>query len=214
MEESAYVVPGFDAAGIPAQIKKSGALDLALIACRTPCRAAAVFTRNKFPSAAVEYDRRLLGFNATGVHGVVINSGCANACTGVQGDANARLMAEAVEKELGAGDHALFVMSTGVIGVQLPIQRITAAAPQLVGQLRPDGWNDAARAIMTTDTRPKLATRTAFIDGQPVRLTGIAKGAGMIHPNMATMLSTVVTDAVITQPVLQRVLNAGRRCEL
>ncbi|MCC6454027.1 MAG: bifunctional glutamate N-acetyltransferase/amino-acid acetyltransferase ArgJ [Caldilineaceae bacterium] len=207
--DAEFVVPGFDAAGIVAGIKKSGAPDLTLIVSRIPCRAAAAFTKNAFPAAPVQYDRRLLSLNPTAIHGVVINSGCANACTGVPGDANARLMAEAVERALGANDNSVFVMSTGVIGVQLPMDKLTQGIPQAVDQLRPDGWADAAQAIMTTDTRPKLVTRSAEIDGQTVRLTGIAKGAGMIHPDMATMLSCIATDAAISQPLLQQALSAA-----
>ncbi|MDQ3248225.1 MAG: bifunctional glutamate N-acetyltransferase/amino-acid acetyltransferase ArgJ, partial [Chloroflexota bacterium] len=187
-------------------IKKSGAADVALIASRTPCRAAATFTQNAFPAAPVLYDRRLLAFNPEGVHGVIINSGCANACTGTPGDVNARRTAEAVEAALGAENHTIFVMSTGVIGVQLPIDKLLTTIPGTVAALRPDGWADAAGAIMTTDTRPKLFTRSVALNGHPVRLTGIAKGAGMIHPNMATMLSTIVTDAHVAQPLLQRAL--------
>lgn len=203
------VVPGFDAAGIAAGIKKNGAPDLALILSRVPCRAAAVFTKNAFPAAPVLYDRALLALNPEAVHGVVINSGCANACTGVPGDANARLMAEAVEKAIGAGDHAVMVMSTGVIGVQLPMDKINDGVPKAVAQLRTDGWPDAARAIMTTDTRPKLFARCVEVGGATIRLTGIAKGAGMIHPDMATMLSVIVTDAAIAQPMLQAALVAA-----
>ena len=204
-----FVVPGFDAAGFAAGIKKNGALDLALIASRVPCRAAATFTKNAFPAAPVQYDRRLLSLNPDGIHGVLINSGCANACTGVPGDANARLMAEMTERALGATDNTLFVMSTGVIGVQLPMDKLSSGVPQLATQLRPNGWGDAARAIMTTDTRPKLVTRQVEIDGATVSMAGIAKGAGMIHPNMATMLSTIATDAAISQPLLQQALSAA-----
>ncbi len=204
-----YIVPGFDAAGIAANIKKNGAPDLALIASRVPCRAAATFTKNKFPAAPVLYDKQLLSFNPTGIHGVIINSGNANACTSVEGAANAKRTAEAVEAALGTSDNAVFVMSTGVIGVQLPIDKLINGVPQVTAALRPNGWEDAARAIMTTDTRPKLFTRTATIEGQPVRFTGISKGAGMIHPDMATMLSTIVTDAAITQPLLQKALSAA-----
>ena len=204
-----YNVTGFDAAGIAAGVKKNGAMDLALIASQAPCRAAATFTKNKFPAAPVLYDRELLSFNPTGIHGVVINSGNANACTGIEGMANAKRMAEAVEAALGTNDNAVFVMSTGVIGVQLPIEKIVNGAPKVAAALRPDGWDEASRAIMTTDTRPKLFTRSATIEGQPIRFTGISKGAGMIHPDMATMLSTIVTDAAITQPLLQHALSAA-----
>jgi len=207
--DAEFVVPGFDAAGIAAGIKKSGAPDLTLIASRVPCRAAAAFTQNAFPAAPVLYDRRLLSLNPDATFGVIINAGCANACTGTPGDANARLMAEMVEQALGANDNRVFVMSTGVIGVQLPMDKLAQGVPQLVAQLRPNGWGAAALAIMTTDTRPKLVTRTVEIGGQVVSFAGIAKGAGMIHPNMATMLSTIATDAAISQPLLQQALSAA-----
>ncbi len=129
--DAEFVVPGFDAAGIAAGIKKSGEPDLTLIASRIPCRAAASFTKNTFPAAPVLYDRQLLAFNPTAVHGVIINSGCANACTGTPGDVNTRLMAEMVEQALGANDNTVFVMSTGVIGVQLPMDKL------LVGYHKP-----------------------------------------------------------------------------
>lgn len=202
-------VQGFDAAGIHCGIKPTGALDLALIASPTACRSAAVFTRNAFPAAAVLYDQDLLQINPKGTHGVVINSGNANACTGPEGNANARRMAEAAEKSLGSTDSTAFVMSTGVIGVQLPIGVIEAGIPEVAVKLRPDGWQEAAEAIMTTDVFPKWASRQAEIGGQTVTITGISKGAGMIHPNMATMLSTLVTDAAIAQPLLQRALTTA-----
>jgi glutamate N-acetyltransferase/amino-acid N-acetyltransferase len=207
--DSEFAVPGFDAAGIAAGIKKNGAADLALIISRVPCRAAATFTKNAFPAAPVQYDRQLLSLNADQTHGVIINAGCANACTGTPGDANARRMAEMVEKAVGAADHTLFVMSTGVIGVQLPMEKLEQGIPHAVAQLRPNGWPDAAQAIMTTDTRPKLVTKSVDLDGIPVKLTGIAKGAGMIHPDMATMLSVIVTDAAITAARLQAALSAA-----
>ena len=200
-------VQGFDAAGIVCGIKKNGAPDLALIASRLPCKAAAVFTQNAFPAAPVLYDRALLGLNPDAVYGVLINSGCANACTAVQGNANARRMAEAAEKALGSSDHTVFVMSTGVIGVQLPIEKIEAGAPQVASQLSSTGWEAAARAIMTTDVFPKWASRQAIVDGMTVTVTGISKGAGMIHPNMATMLGVLTTDVAISQPLLQKALT-------
>jgi glutamate N-acetyltransferase/amino-acid N-acetyltransferase len=204
-----HIVPGFDAAGIAAGIKKNGKPDLALVASRVPCKAAAVFTKNKFPAAPVLYDRQVLDANPEGIHGVLINAGCANACTGVPGRANARLMAEWTERTLGASDQSFFVMSTGVIGVQLPMDKLEKGIPEVAAKLRPDGWADAANAIMTTDTRPKLFSRQTEIDGQTVTFTGMVKGAGMIHPNMATMLSLIVTDAAIAQPLLQDALKAA-----
>ena len=202
-----HIVTGFDAAAIAAGIKKSGAPDLALVASRVPCCAAAVFTRNLFPAAPVIFDRQLLAFNNESIHAVLINAGCANACTGPEGTANARLSAEQVALHLGAHEHSVLVMSTGVIGVQLPMDKLLPGIPQVVEKLAPDGWEAAAAAIMTTDTRPKLATRTVTLGEATVTLTGMAKGAGMIHPNMATMLSVIATDAAIAQPVLQQALT-------
>lgn len=202
-------VTGFDAAGIHCGIKPTGALDLALIASPTACRSAAVFTQNAFPAAPVLYDRDLLRMNPDGTHTVVINSGNANACTSAEGNANARRMAEAAEKSLGSTDNTAFVMSTGVIGVQLPIGVVEAGIPQVAAELRPDGWEDAAAGIMTTDVFPKWASSQAEIGGKTVTITGIGKGAGMIHPNMATMLATLATDANIAQPLLQKALASA-----
>jgi len=204
-----HIVTGFDAGAVAAGIKKSGAADLALVASRVPCRAAGVFTRNLFPAAPVTYDRQLLAFYPEAAQAVLINAGCANACTGVQGDVNARLSAEAVAQALGAHEHSVFVMSTGVIGPQLPLDKLLAGIPAVVQRLAPDGWDAAAHAIMTTDTRPKLASRSVQIGDRTVTATGIAKGAGMIHPDMATMLSVIATDAFIAQPLLQQALHAA-----
>jgi len=202
-----YIVKGFDAGAVAAGIKKNGAPDLALVASRVPCRAAGVFTRNLFPAAPVIYDRQLLAFNPEAIHAVLINAGCANACTGPEGAANARIAAEQTALHLGAHEHSVFVMSTGVIGVQLPMDKVLAGIPRVVEMLAPDGWMAAAEAIMTTDTRPKLATRTVQLGDVTATLTGIAKGAGMIHPNMATMLAVIATDAFIAQPLLQQALT-------
>ncbi|MEM7128770.1 MAG: bifunctional glutamate N-acetyltransferase/amino-acid acetyltransferase ArgJ [Chloroflexota bacterium] len=207
METQLFSVPGFDAAGIAAGIKKDGALDVALIASQTPCRSAAVFTRNAFAAAPVVYDQKLLAFNSEKIHGVLINSGNANACTGTQGAANAKQSAETVEQAIGATDHSVHVMSTGVIGVQLPLETLLDGIPRVVAELRPDGWEDAAKAIMTTDTVHKVRSRSLEVDGHTIHLTGICKGAGMIHPDMATMLSVIATDAQIAQPLLQQALD-------
>jgi glutamate N-acetyltransferase/amino-acid N-acetyltransferase len=208
MSNHPYAVPGFDIASLAAGIKKrANALDMALIASPTPCCGAAMFTKNLFPAAPVLYGRRVMAINPDQLHGVIINAGCANACTGAEGEVNTRRTAEAVEQALGASDHSILVMSTGVIGVQLPMQKVMAAVPQLTASLQPDQWENAAQAIMTTDTRPKLATRSLQIEGVDVRLTGIAKGAGMIHPDMATMLSVAVTNANITHEALQQALS-------
>jgi len=147
--------------------------------------------------------------NPDGTHAVVINSGNANACTSAEGNANARRMAEGAEKSLGSTDNTAFVMSTGVIGVQLPIGVVEAGIPQVAAELRPDGWEDAAAGIMTTDVFPKWASSQVVIGGKTVTITGIGKGAGMIHPNMATMLATLATDANIAQPLLQKALASA-----
>lgn len=201
-----HSVLGFDAAGVAAGIKKNGKPDLAIMASRVPCRAAGIFTTNQFPAASVLYNRQLLAFNPEMIYGVVVNAGCANACTGVLGNVNTRLMAEQAEKYLGAGDSTVFVLNTGVIGVQLPMPKINDGIAEVSQKLRPDGWLDAATAMMTTDTKPKLASRTLSLGDATITLTGVAKGAGMIHPNMATMLSVVATDLNITQPLLQTAL--------
>jgi glutamate N-acetyltransferase/amino-acid N-acetyltransferase len=201
-----YIVKGFDAGAVAAGIKKTGAPDLALVASRVPCRAAAVFTLNLFPAAPVIYDRQLLDFNPESIHAVLVNAGCANACTGPEGEANARISAEQTALHLGAHEHSVFVMSTGVIGVQLPMDKVLAGIPKVIETLTPDGWPAAAAAIMTTDTRPKLATRQVTLGDVTATITGIAKGAGMLHPNMATMLAVIATDAFVAQPLLQRAL--------
>ncbi len=215
MDGQEYAVSGFDAAGVAAGIKKNGGPDLALIASRVPCAAAAIFTQNQLPAAPVLHGRQLLAYNNEAIYGVVINSGCANACTGTPGNANARLMAEVVEQTIGATDNTVFVMSTGVIGVQLPMEKLLAGVAPVVDALAPEGWPAAAHAIMTTDTLPKLETRSVVLgaagDGSETRcrITGMAKGAGMIHPNMATMLAVVATDAPVAPALLQMALEAA-----
>jgi len=204
-----FIVKGFDAGAVAAGIKKNGAPDLALVASRVPCRAAGVFTHNLFPAAPVIYDRQLLDFNPESIHAVLVNAGCANACTGPEGEANARISAEQVALHLGAHEHSVFVMSTGVIGVQLPMDKVLAGIPKVVETLAPDGWMAAAEAIMTTDTRPKLATRTVQLGDAMATITGIAKGAGMLHPNMATMLAVIATDAFVAPSQLQQALAAA-----
>ena len=196
---------GFTFAGVPAGIKKTGAADLALIVSDRPCAAAAVFTQNRFPAAPVLYDRRLVAENSAGLRGVVINAGCANACTGDEGLADAAQMAAEAELAAGLPPHTCAVMSTGVIGVRLPLDKIRAGVRLAATQLTASGWETAACAIMTTDTRPKVAFRE--VDG--IRLFGMCKGAGMIHPNMATMLAAIVTDAAIAPAALDKVLRGA-----
>jgi|YNPBryantNP2012_1023418.scaffolds.fasta_scaffold00123_4 glutamate N-acetyltransferase/amino-acid N-acetyltransferase len=194
---------GFRFAGVAAGIKKAAAADLALIVSDRPCAAAAVFTQNRFPAAPVLYDRGLIAENSAGLRGVAINAGCANACTGAEGLADAGEMAAAAEAALGLPPRSCAVMSTGVIGVRLPMDKIRAGVRLAAGQLAADGWDAAARAIMTTDTRPKVA----FREVAGVRLFGMCKGAGMIHPNMATMLAAIVTDAGVAPAALDAALR-------
>ncbi len=199
------IVPGFRAAGIACGIKKSGKLDFALVASDRPCSAAAVFTTNKIQSPSVTFDRELLREWPDRVQAVAINSGCANAVTGAQGFADAREMAHLAATALGDGSAAVAVMSTGVIGQLLPMDQIEKGIRLAVAALNADGagGHAAARAIMTTDTRPKEAAARAEIGGTVVTLAGMCKGSGMIHPDMATMLATIVTDAAIAPTALQ-----------
>lgn len=199
-----YPVPlGFRFAGVPCGLKKMGAADFALVISDRPCAAAAVFTRNKFPAAPVTYDHTLVSENPTHLRGVAINAGCANACTGDAGLTAAAAMAAAVEGALNLAERSCAVMSTGVIGVQLDMDKIAHGVRVAVTELSPEGWDAASRAIMTTDTRPKIA----FREVSGIRIFGMAKGAGMIQPNMATMLSTIVTDAGVASGILAEMLR-------
>jgi glutamate N-acetyltransferase / amino-acid N-acetyltransferase len=196
---------GFSFAGIACGLKKTGDPDLALIASDRSCAAAAVFTRNRFPAAPVLYDRALVAENPAGLRAVAINAGIANACTGAPGLADAVAMAQAAEKALCLPARSCAVMSTGVIGPRLPMEKIAAGIRTAASELAADGWQAASRAIMTTDTRPK----TAFRRAGRCTLFGMAKGAGMIHPDMATLLSMVVTDAAVEPDALDGMLRAA-----
>jgi glutamate N-acetyltransferase/amino-acid N-acetyltransferase len=194
-------IDGFRFAGLPCGIKKTGRPDLALIVADRVVPAAAVFTTNRVVAAPVVVSRAALA-QRVGVRAVVVNSGNANACTGEQGLADARATAAAIAAKLGCEPDQVLVCSTGVIGAPLPVDRITAALPRALDALAPDGLPAFATAIMTTDTRPKLRHAEALINGRRVRVAGAAKGAGMIHPNMATMLAFVVTDAPVDPDAL------------
>jgi len=196
---------GFTFAGVAAGLKKAGGLDLALVVSERPCAAAAVFTQNQFPAAPVLYDRWLVREHPHGLRAVAINAGCANACTGEAGLADAEQMAGLAEAALGLPPHTCAVMSTGVIGTRLPLDKIAAGIRQAAAGLSASGWEAAACAIMTTDTRPKVAFRPV----DQVRLFGMAKGAGMIHPRMATMLAIIVSDAHVEPAALDAALRAA-----
>jgi glutamate N-acetyltransferase/amino-acid N-acetyltransferase len=198
---------GFRAAGVACGIKKSGNLDLALIVSDVPASSAAVFTTNKAVAAPVLVSKARLQASGGRSRVVVINSGCANACTGPDGHATAEAMADAAARASGVDPSEVLVASTGVIGVSLDRQRVTdgiAAAAKLLAR---DGGPAAARAIMTTDPFPKeVAIEVATAAGR-FRVGGIAKGSGMIEPLMATMLAVVTTDARIEPALLQRALS-------
>jgi glutamate N-acetyltransferase/amino-acid N-acetyltransferase len=205
---------GFRAAGVAAGIKKDGRPDLALLVSAQNCVASAVFTQNKVKAAPVIYDQQLIT-NGHPLRAVVINAGNANACTGEQGLRDCAEMAELVAQQVGCPPASVFVMSTGVIGVPLPMDKLRAGIPAAAQALSEDGLLAAAQAIMTTDTIPKLAAvdLTVTTNGEPrtAQLTGIAKGAGMIHPDMATMLAVVMTDAIVRPDVLKKALNQAVR---
>src|SRR5713226_2035217 len=198
-------VPGMLAAGMAAGIKKGDVLDLALIVSEREATAAGVFTLNKVVAAPIILDRQRLRRGKG--QAILVNSGNANACTGPQGYADAVQAAALTAKALRFRPENVFVASTGVIGKPLPMERIEAAIPMLASQLRRDGGEDAARAIMTTDTTVKMVVATDTLGGRTITVGGIAKGSGMIHPNMATMLAFLATDAVIPHAVLQRGLR-------
>lgn len=211
MTQSALTrVSGFTAIGITCGLKASGNPDLALILSDRPCSGAAVFTTNVFKAAPVLYDMALLERTGGKLQGVVINAGNANAVTGQQGLRDAEQMARLAERAAGLPSDTIFVMSTGVIGEKMPMDKVAngiqMAAEQIKTEAGRQGLN-AAQAILTTDLVAKEAFVQVNIGGQMVSIGGVAKGSGMIHPNMATMLSMVVTDAVIEPDVLKTALK-------
>lgn len=203
-------VPGFRAVGVTCGLKQSNTPDLALVLSRQPCAAAAVFTTNLFKAAPVLYDMALLNRTGGKLQGVVINAGNANAVTGAQGLRDAGQMARLTETACKLPLDSIFVMSTGVIGEKMPMENI-ANGIRLASEAIQTGagqqGRDAALAIMTTDLVPKEAYVQTTIGGEVVSIGGMAKGSGMIHPNMATMLSVIVTDAVIEPATLNLALK-------
>jgi len=195
---------GFRAAGVRCGIKKKG-LDLALIASDVPAAVAGVFTRSTVVGAPVELCRARVPRRTA--RGVIVNAGVANVAMGERGRRNARAMARAAATQLACDEEDVLVASTGVIGQPLPLDRIRDALPRLGEALSTDGLPRAARAIMTTDTFPKLAHARTRLDGHWVTVSGIAKGSGMIEPDLATMLSFLCTDAAISPRALQSILR-------
>lgn len=206
VEGSVCAPEGFRASGVAAGIKPSGSPDLALIVSDLPASAAAVFTTNRVVAAPVLVSRSHLEDGLA--RAIVVNAGSANACTGEQGLRDAQRMAELTAELLELAPADVLVASTGVIGRRLPMERVEEGIRRGAGALSPQGAGDAARAIMTTDTRPKEIAVEVPLDGRTVRIGGICKGSGMIAPNMATLLAFLTTDAEVWPEVLQASLRS------
>jgi glutamate N-acetyltransferase/amino-acid N-acetyltransferase len=200
-------IAGVRLAAAAAGIRYQGRTDLVLCAFTPGTQVAGVFTRNKCPGAPIDWCRAALAGGQA--RALVVNAGNANVFTGAAGHRATHDTAEATAALIGCAPEQVFLASTGVIGEPLPTARLTAALPALHAALSPDAWEAAARGIMTTDTFPKGATRTAALGGRTVRISGFAKGSGMIAPDMATMLCFVFTDAALPSRVLQALLAAG-----
>ncbi len=199
---------GFRAAGVEAGVKYAHRRDVAVVLADVPCVAAGVFTTNLVAAAPVVLDRQRLASSPC-AQAIVVNTGCANACTGSQGLSDAQAVAKAASQTLGVKEELVLVSSTGVIGALLPTDRVIAGVEEASKHLRTgvDADEDASRAIMTTDTLPKRAAVRCEIDGKAVTLGGMCKGAGMIEPKMATMLAYVTTDVAVDASWLQHALK-------
>ena len=199
---------GFQAAGCAAGIKKEGTMDMAMIFSEVPCHAAGTFTTNVVKAAPVKWDQEIV-YHQDGARVVVCNSGIANACTGAEGMGYCKETAAAASEMLKVPETAVLVASTGVIGQQLPIDRIKGGIAKLALMLEdsPEAGAMAARAIMTTDTHSKETAVSLEIGGKTVTIGSMCKGSGMIHPNMCTMLSFVTTDVSISKKLLQEALS-------
>jgi glutamate N-acetyltransferase/amino-acid N-acetyltransferase len=200
---------GFSAAGVACGIKANGTLDLALLRSETPASAAGVFTTNVAQAAPIRLSKRHLRESGGSAVAVVVNSGCANACTGPDGDAHALEMTRLTAAAIGCAPESVLVASTGVIGVKLRMPVVAAGITAAAAGLSAGGGSAAARAIMTTDPFPKEAAAEVAIRGGSFRVGGMAKGSGMIEPLMATMLAFVTTDARVSPGLLQRALKAA-----
>lgn len=199
---------GFEAAGYEAGVKYENRKDMALVYSQRPCVAAGVFTSNVAKAAPVRWDKNVVT-NSPYAQAVIVNTGIANAGTGTAGYNCCRQTAEGVAKELGIPLDSVLVASTGVIGMQVPMDKITAGVKKLAG-LKASGTEagtTAAESIMTTDTVPKEAAVRLEIDGKTITVGGMCKGSGMIHPNMSTMLGFITTDLAISKPLLQEALS-------
>jgi glutamate N-acetyltransferase/amino-acid N-acetyltransferase len=202
-----FSVAGFKVWGIHSGIKKTDKKDLAIICSDREASMAGVFTKNRVKAACVLLNAARVKSGKG--QAIVANSGCANACTGKRGMADARATAEVAARELGVRPDAVYVASTGVIGEFLPMAKVETGIKTAIGLLSGAGWEQAAEAIMTTDMYPKIAVVQEEIGGKTVTVAGIAKGSGMIHPNLATLLCFIVTDANIGTPLLRKALTTS-----
>ena len=205
----AVLPKGFKACGVASGLKKSGQPDLALFYSETPAKAALMSTSNTIQAACVQVNKKYMQKQKTGYFGIIANSGNANAFTGKAGLKDAELMSESAARALSVKKENIFVASTGIIGRKLPIEKIKAAIPELVGGLSPEGIAGAQKAIMTTDKFAKQFTVVVPLGNKNVTVCGVAKGAGMIAPHMATMLVFLFTDAVISQKALTAALKSA-----
>ena len=205
-----HPVPGFKLGTTSAGIKTPGRKDLVVMEVAPSSTVAGVFTKNAFCAAPVQIAKAHLSESAPRY--LVTNTGNANAGTGKQGLADANAICAALATEVGVSPQEVLPFSTGVIGESLPADKIIAALPAAYSALSEQGWDDAGQGILTTDTRPKGASRQLVINGKTVTITGISKGSGMIKPNMATMLGYIATDAKVDQPLLQKLLAACADC--
>ncbi|MBR0093378.1 MAG: bifunctional glutamate N-acetyltransferase/amino-acid acetyltransferase ArgJ [Lachnospiraceae bacterium] len=210
MEGGVTAAKGFRAAAAAAGIRYENRDDMALLTSVVPCRAAGVFTRNVVQAAPVERDRALLA-EGLNVRAVLVNAGVANACTGEDGRKRCERSAQAVAEAMGIPETEVLTASTGVIGAKLPVKKMKEVIPQMVSSLQGDASsaNAAAKAIMTTDTHEKECALSFELAGCVCHIGGMAKGSGMIHPDMGTMLAFVTTDALVERTLLQEALQAA-----
>jgi glutamate N-acetyltransferase/amino-acid N-acetyltransferase len=196
---------GFKASGVACGLKKNGQLDLAMVVSENTAQAAGIFTTNRVKGHSLQWSQRQIQRGTA--KAVVINSGCANACVGPQGDEDAKAMATMASRLLGCAPEDVMLGSTGVIGYRLDMEKIDQGISMAHKALSEDGGHLAAQAIMTTDTYPKEASYSFPLEDKTITIGGMAKGSGMIHPNMATMISVLTTDAAISQELLDKALR-------
>lgn len=210
-QELGQVLPidGIRISAVSAGVRYQNRLDMVVFELAPGTRSSGVFTRNAFCAAPVVIAREHLKTSGGDVRYLLVNTGNANAGTGPQGMTDAHHCCDALAKAAGVSSDQVLPFSTGVIGERLPAERIVAAVPNALAQLQQDNWLQAAKGIMTTDTRPKAASRVVEFNGKKVTITGITKGAGMIKPNMATMLAFVATDAIVEQKLLDSLLMSA-----